>query len=525
MKKSQKKKILTGKQAGKPQPDKFMLFFTNWKEMLLLLFISTLLYSYTFDAKLDLNGDNVDYYLLAKSLVEGKGYTTIWYPHSPPYTHRPPGYSMIIAAAMLLGFNSFVAIKWLNFLLFAGLIILFYQICRKIFEDKVLSLTASALIAVNFHLIHFAWQMMSEISFLFFIILAFYFLIKTEESEKPLFKNPFLWLMIGSLSASYHIKTVGISMLFAVLVYLAFQRAWKKALLVLGGFTALALPYYLRNKMLGVGSGYIKYVAYKNPYQRELGTMGLTDYIERIISNGSRYLSVEIPHGLLPFIDGNSAGATGWIAGILITALCVFALWRLKRYRKLILSLFVVNFGILLLWPEVWVGNRFLVPLLPFLFLLLVAAIWELLRPFKKNPAYLYLLLPLFLLANKEMYSNAHQTARYGYPPAYTNYFNLAAWSAQNTDPQAIFIARKPQFFYLFSGRQTNTYLYTSDDQKLLQNIEDNGAKYVVIEQLGYGSTPRYLVPAIQKHQSQFRVVHQTAKPDTYLLEFLGGGE
>ena len=525
MKKSQKKKILAEKQADKPESDKWVLFLTNWKEIILLLIVSTFLYTYTFDAKLDLNGDNVDYYLLSKSLVEGKGYTTIWYPNSPAYTHRPPGYSMLIAAAMLLGFKSFVAVKWLNFLLFAGLIILFYQICRNIFDNKALSVTAAGLIAVNFHLIHFAWQMMSEISFLFFIVLTFYFLIKTEESKKPLLKNPFLWLMIFGLSASYHIKTVGISMLLAVLVYLGFQRDWKKAVTVFAGFTALALPYYLRNKMLGVGSGYLKYVAYKNPYQRELGTMGLTDYIERIISNGSRYLSIEIPHGMLPFIDETKVTTMGWIAGLLITALCVFALWRLKKYRKLIFSLFAVNFGILLLWPEVWVGIRFMIPLLPFLFLLLVAALWELLKPFRDKPAYLYILLPLFLLANKAMYSAYNQTARYGYPPAYTNYFNMAAWAAQNTAPHDIFIARKPQFFYLFSGRQTNTYLYISDDRKLIQNIEDNGAKYVVIDQLGYGSTPRYLVPAIQKHASLFKVVHQIPKPDTYLLQFLGSSE
>ena len=56
-------------------------------------------------------------------------------------------------------------------------IILFYQICRNIFDNKALSVTAAGLIAVNFHLIHFAWQMMSEISFLFFIVLTFYFLI------------------------------------------------------------------------------------------------------------------------------------------------------------------------------------------------------------------------------------------------------------------------------------------------------------------------------------------------------------
>jgi 4-amino-4-deoxy-L-arabinose transferase-like glycosyltransferase len=520
MKKSQRQKTAEKKSAQK-DPDKLLMFLSRWKELMLILLASTFIYTYTFDTKLDLNGDNVDYYLLGKALAEGKGYTTIWYPDSPPYTHRPPGYPLIIAAALTLGFQSFFAIKWLNFILFAGIIIFFYSICLKIVEDRTQSLVATALIAVNFHLIHFSWQMMSEISFLFFMILAFYFLIKTEESEKPFLKNPYLWLLVFSLSAAYHIKTVGVSMLLAVLVYLGFKKDWKKALAVLSGFVVIALPYYLRNKMLGSGSGYLKYIVYKNPYQRELGTMGLTDYIERIFSNGVRYLSIEVPHGILPFIDNSASGTLGWATGLILAVLSVFALIRLKRYRKLILSLFIVNAGILLIWPDVWVGIRFMIPLLPFLFLLLVISLRELFKPLKIKTNYMYLLVPLFLLANKDVISQYHQYAGHDYPPAYANYFNLASWAAANTNPKDIFIARKPQFFYLFSGRQTNTYLYISDDQALLKNMEAQRVKYVVIEQLGYGSTPRYLVPAIQKNQSRFRMVHQTAKPETYLLEFL----
>jgi len=43
---------------------------------------------------------------------------------------------------------------------------------------------------------------------------------------------------------------------------------------------------------------------------------------------------------------------------------------------------------------------------------------------------------------------------------------------------------------------------------------------FVVLEQLGYSSTGRYLYPAIMKHPDLFQPVMQLQNPDTYLLAF-----
>jgi hypothetical protein len=45
----------------------------------------------------------------------------------------------------------------------------------------------------------------------------------------------------------------------------------------------------------------------------------------------------------------------------------------------------------------------------------------------------------------------------------------------------------------------------------------------VIIEQLGFSSTAKYLVPAVQKNPDKFEVVYQLKNPDTYLLKFKGG--
>jgi len=518
--KKKKKKSPVQKTESKNQKIIDLGFLNPWKEIGLILIITLGLYLFTFDAKLDLNGDNVDYYLLGKAISQGEGYTTIWYPGSPPFSHRPIGYPVIIAISMTLGISSIMAIKWINFLLLSGLLILFYRISEKITQNKLLAFVITLIIGLNIHILHFSFIIMSEIPFLFFSILAVYFLVKLEVNDIFSFKNYNLWLMVSALSCAYHIKSLGIALLFAFLIYFFSQKKWKQGVATISGFIFLALPYYIRNKMLGVGSSYLASVTFKNPYRRELGTMEIFDYFGRIFNNIVRYISIEIPRSVAPFFLETEATTGSWITGILISAIIIFALLRLKKYRALLFSLFLGTFGILLLWPEVWFGIRFVMPLIPFILFLCVYGIYEIFHHFKLNHKLILGLIIIIIALNFNSYSQYNMKSKAGYPMAYTNYFNLASWAKKNSNPGDVFIARKPQFFYLFSNRQVNKYKYTADDKELLKDLERQKAKYVVIEQLGYGSTPRYLVPAIQKNMSRFQVVKQIKNPDTYLLKF-----
>jgi hypothetical protein len=518
--KKKKKKSIAQKPEGKNQRILDLGFLNPWKEIGLILIITLGLYLFTFDAKLDLNGDNVDYYLLGKAISQGDGYTTIWYPGSPPFSHRPIGYPIIIAAAMIFGLSSFVAIKWINFLFLCGVLILFFRISEKITQNKLLALAITMAIGLNIHILQFTFIIMSEIPFLFFSILAVYFLVKLEIANNFSFKKVSLWLMVIALSCAYHIKSLGVALLFAILVYFFSQKKLRQGFSTLFGFIILALPYYIRNMMLGVKSSYLASVTFKNPYRRELGKMEFFDYFERIISNIVRYVSIEIPRSVVPFFLETEATTSSWIIGIIISALIIWALFRLKNYRALLFSLFLGTFGILLLWPEVWFGIRFIMPLIPFIIFLSVYGLYELLNHFKLNHKLILGSVILIFVLNFNSYSHYNMKSKSGYPKAYTNYFNLASWAKNNSNPEDVFIARKPQFFYLFSNRQVNKYKYTLDDQDLLKDLERLKAKFVVIEQLGYGSTPRYLIPAIQKNMSRFQLVKQIKNPDTYLLKF-----
>jgi hypothetical protein len=519
--KKKKKKNRPQKSESKDQKQLDLGFLNPWKEIGLILMITLGLYLFTFDSKLDLNGDNVDYYLLGQAISQGEGYTTIWFPGSPPFSHRPIGYPIIIAIPMLVGLSSIVAIKWVNFLLLCGSLILFYRLSEKITRHKLLAFVITLTIGLNIHILQFSFIIMSEIPFLFFSIFAVYFLVRLESNEAFSLKNFNLWMIVIGLSAAYHIKSLGVALLFAFLVYFFSQKKWKEGGFTIAGFILFALPYAIRNISLGLKSSYLTSVTFKNPYQRELGTMEFFDYFERIISNIIRYISIEIPRSIIPFLPETESTTASWILGLLISTLIIWALFRLKEYRALLLSLFLGTFGILLLWPEVWFGIRFIMPLIPFIIFLTIYGLSELLDRYNLNSKFILLAVIIVFALNFNSYADYNKKSKMDYPPAYTNYFNLAKWAKVNTDPQDVFIARKPQFFYLYSNRQVNKYKYTSDDKDLIKDLERRKANYVIIEQLGYGSTPRYLVPAVQKNMSRFQVIKQLKNPDTYLLRFV----
>lgn len=81
--------------------------------------------------------------------------------------------------------------------------------------------------------------------------------------------------------------------------------------------------------------------------------------------------------------------------------------------------------------------------------------------------------------------------------------------------------SRKPQLFWLESGLPGVNYKYTKDARELIAGLVQNRVDYVVLDALGYGSTPMYLYPAIQQFPHLFpKVVMYYENTHMYLLYF-----
>ncbi len=518
MGKKRNRKIKISKESKKQISTSFLRIYA----IILILFISIIAYWYVFDEKLDLNGDNTAYYLLGKSISSGSGFTSIWNVGQAPHNHYPVGYPLIIALLMIIS-ESVIFIKIINFLLFLATLIILYRLTEHLFHNLKITFLAVLFVAINANLLRFSTIMMSEIAYLFFSVLVLYALIKIDFSENP-FKQKMVYILIISMVLAYLVRTIGVAVIFGVLVYLVIFRYWKYVIVILGGTILLILPWSIRNASLG-HSSYLNQLMMVNPYRQELGTAGLLEIMERIFNNLIRYISQEIPVAGLPFLQSivQTNGIYGWIAGVLLIALAVYGLYRMQKYKTIILPYLVGIFGILLLWPDVWFGIRFIIPILPLIIILAVYGLFDLAEQLHEQLTWsrnlVIVIIIVLLFFSVGALKNEHSKAEAPYPPAYKNYFNIATWIKKNTDQDAVICCRKTSVFNFFSQRLTTKYKYTNDSKDLLETLEKQNVDYVVVEQLGYGSTPRYLIPAIQKNQHRFQQILHLKNPDTYLLK------
>jgi hypothetical protein len=488
------------------------------------------IYPYIFDKKLNLNGDNANYYVLGAALSQGEGYTMISSPSNPPANHFPPGYPVIVATVMKFFSTEINTIKQTNgFFLLLSIIALFY-LFYKIIDNIHISFISTLFILLNTNLLEYSTIMMSEISFLFFSIICLILVIQVDE-KIVFYKNWKFLLLILFVAISYYIRSAGLALVGGIILVFLLQKNWKFLVAFVGGFVLLTLPWYIRGNKLG-GNSYIKSLFWKNPYRTELGTADLGDWALRVYNNFIRYLTHEIPNATINSVaikDGTPADLKHWLIGIALAGFIIFGLIKLKKYRFVIFSYFLGTFGIMLLWPDVWFGSRFILPIVPLLVFLIIMGIYNLLllasRYLKiQNSFVKAVVFPLLFLAFLPLYTPGihamHKNADNIYPQSFQNYFDLAKWANKNTPENATFACRKTAFFYLYSSRKANGYAYTTNREEVIENLKINNIDYVVLDQLGYSSTGRYLYPAIKRYGNKFKLVKKTEKPETYLFEF-----
>jgi 4-amino-4-deoxy-L-arabinose transferase-like glycosyltransferase len=498
----------------------------TWFTIILITLGFLFTYQYIFDSKIDLNGDNASYYILGKALNAGEGFVNVNSIHKTPNNHFPPGYPVIISLIMVFS-SSFTAIKLVNGLFLLGSLVLSYFLIMKFTPNKWIAWITIIFLLTNSHILRYGTIMMSEIPFIFFTLLALTLFLKTYDpgKEKSIiyYLLAFIFLMIA-----FYLRTLGIALLAAFLFMMLkdIRNKWKYMLAYGGGFVLLFLPWLARSNRLG-GNSYLSQLVMVNPYRPENGKIGISDLFGRLFNNVERYITREIPDALFPFKEFNyreEIGTMEWIPGILIIALIIIGIWKLPRFRWLAIIYFATTFFILLLWPDVWVGIRFVLPLVPLLIMAMLSGLQWLLTllsgilNFKKAIPLWPVILVLYFNISEIQFLRMKSLA--GYESKWNNYFNLAKSFQKQGAKDLVVSCRKPSLFYLYSETYTTNYKYTPDAEELIADLRKRKADFVILDQLGYSSTFRYLYPAIQNKPEYFEVIAKLENPDTYLLKF-----
>ena len=493
--------------------------------LLIILAVFVCLFSYIFNPKIDLNGDNCDYYMLATSLATGHGYSNISDPAYPAINSFPPGYPLLMAPLRVIT-DSFIAQKIMNgFFLLISIVFLYFYMKRANKPDS-LAFVVSVFMLMNVRLLHFATMMMSEMSFLMTSVLVLFFIAKMEE-EKPFYKDKWFYMMLIALVFNYHIRTQGITLLAAVTIFFMIKKQWKQSLATVLGFIIGLLPYLIRNKIQGLGqSRYLDTIALANPWRPEEGTLSLEQVVERFFDTLGMLVSKALPNSVFPFVDvdyapDNTAGIGLWFLGIALIVVIVYGFWQFKTSRWLLLFYTVFTFGLISIFSTPS-GNRYLTGILPILtmgeivgiYSLFVKLLQKISLPMRWAPYPLLLIGGLAITPIKLLHAeNSMQ-----FPNNYINFFQIGTIVRQQLPSTVKVASRKPSLFYMYSRTLVCGFPYKEDTKEFLKEMIKSDADFVVLDQLGYSATYLYLYPAIQRYPDVFEPVGCIKDPDTYLI-------
>ena len=499
------------------------LLLTKYKYYSIIVLIFAIAFSYIFNSKIDLNGDNVYYYLTAKAISEGNGMSLAFGPYIIPTNGFPPGYPFLLSLVMLFTKN-IVVLKIFNGLLFLASSLIFFNVLQR-FVNKWVAILATCSIFIHYALMNFVSILMSEVSFILTINIAFLCLWKIYEVKKNILKNPYFYILIFTVAFSYHIRSAAITLFLAVIFHFLSKKEWKKSIFFVAGFVLLCIPWKIRNTIHGFGgSRYLDAILKANIWRPEQGNLDLVGMMERLFDNLLLNFSKSIPMSLfydLDFKFNTNLNFVVILVSLVTISIIFFGWFKLPKF-KFFIGGFIAS---TILMVSLWSGNhglRYMSGIIPLLFFLFVNGSYQLSKMIGSNMGIKivpFVLIIIFYLGNNDSFNRLRDIAIYDYPPPFKNYFSVAKGIKDKVPRNTVVGARKPNMFSLFSDLKTVRYCLTKDDKKLIKELIKNKVNYVVVDNLGYASTELYLVPAINKNPHLFEIVFKK-EPSTILLRF-----
>jgi len=340
-----------------------------------------------------------------------------------------------------------------------------------------------------------------------------------------------LWGSVLAAAAAIHIRSAGVALLAAMPIHLAFRGKLKWAVIYLAAVAVLMMPWALRNAHYGTSGGYLDQFLMRDPYQPELGRVGLGELAYRIGLNFKIYFTTIWPQLLFPGNEALGLGRAG-ILMLILFSLPVLLITALSlRDAGAGSWLLLVYLFISTMWPVVWTDLRFALPVLPLMLFFMLRGYQRILGRLFKDKAFGASLIPMAVLVVGSLVplaakagSAMQMQARYwsgdrlaGYEPQWRGFFQAAEWVKDNTPQESIVVSRKPQLFYLASGRRSFCYPFTADADSVRSRLAK--ADYVMVEPVS-GTVQRYLIPAVEPYiGTKFSVAHTVGNPPTYVLK------
>lgn len=521
----------------------------RWRLLGVVVAVETMLVVGAFNPAPHTGGDNAGYVSLAHALLTTGSYTETFDPEALPHTKYPPVFPALLAALIALGARTWVALKStaaLSTILAAGLVYLWAL--RRVGPWAALGI--ALLFGGSSAVVYYSHWVLSDPVFVALTMLALWALDGEASGDTdtgaapagpaaPTSKDgpprggrlPAPWLALGVIAAglAYFTRSAGLPLVVALLGWLAWRRRWTPL-----GATGLAiglpaLLWWARGR--GAPTSYANEFWMVDPYQPALGTIGPAALVPRALENLTGYVLGHGPAGIV-----GTRGAWVGLLGVVLAVAALYGWWRAARARVGPAELFFPLYaGLILLWPTVWSGDRFALPLYPLVLFYAALALRALARrvpPLVGSLAAAALVLTLALPAAASWAREARgaracaEAVAAGGPfacwgPRVGAFVAAAEWAGAALPEGASVLTRKPRIFYALSGVPSRTFPFVADPEALLTLADELGTEYVLLDEWD-GLAGAYVGGAVVARPDAFCFVRGFGRPGSGGAQLLG---
>ena len=480
-----------------------------------ILLFQTWIVALAFTPQPHTGGDNAGYISLAHSLLDRGAYLELWAPGEPPHTKYPPVFPAVLALAILIGAKSWATLKLVPaFSTVLAVAFTFLWVRER--RGLALGVIVALLLGLSESVVYYSQWILSDPTFLALTLAALWALQRGSVDEDPERGRGGrgLWLALGLalVVLAYFTRSAGLPLALAAAGWLVLEKRWRPLALFAVAFGLPALLWWLRGGALG-GSGYVSEFWLLDPYQPHLGTVGLGGLFHRAGQNLTAYVARIIPGGIVgdgrPFLPP---------LGLALASLTLVGWVRTLREKVGPAELFFpLYFGLILLWPPAWSGDRFALPLLPLAFYYSGIASLTILSSVPVWTRRVALALPVLVVvlfgslewrAMAEEAGRCRELTRTGrshlcLSPPQGEYFVLAQWSGRYLPEDAVVTTRKPRIFYLMSGVKALAIPLEPDADIFLERMRDGRSRYLSLDLLDRISS-YYVYPVVAERLASF---------------------
>jgi 4-amino-4-deoxy-L-arabinose transferase-like glycosyltransferase len=507
-----------------------------------LLLLLVILYVVSLNRHWKPEWDSAYFFTLAKSIIEGKGFSYLGH----PCLKVPFGFPLLMSPLLWLFGPNFLVFN----IMMTGIALLSLWALYKYFSllfSKEYAMLITFLVGTSYLMMFYSGYIMSDTPYFLFSMLALFCTHQFLNRQSNAFRYGIAAALC--LLACYFMRTIGITLIPAIAIAVILHKSFLLRLRQLAFLALLILipisAWTIRNKMESsdykdpVWHQLQEFVTYKDTflqerYDRPNSQISIGNVAKRSVANSAYYagntsmtiVSKRIETGMSEVKALPKNLLLLLIAPALVTA---FGFLLDATRRKDVYNFYVVFYlGMLIVWPAR--EERYLLPILPFIFhyfltglMALTARIQGLLTLKIPYAKYLSSVI-LVLFCGFLVFSNLRvdfgiirsQHAEPYYSPEMQQLMDVTQWVQKNTEKDARIVSVNAPVVAFFAERWCVSFPWMDDHTVILRMLKKVGAKYLIVGPQLHDEQ-KYLMPIVKDNPSIFQLRY--SKGETFVYE------